>query len=149
MSEYTTLVAVDFSNFCEQVLECAAKQSKCTGGKTVVVYAVPSYLEFSTDSIPHEYLDKMVKEQVADAKAKMAEILPRYFPEGSCTTHIVQGYPADAILQVAKEEKVDMVVVGSHGHRGVEEVLLGSVAEKIIRKSHVPVLVVRPCCCKK
>lgn len=149
MSDHTILVAVDFSNFCEQVLECAAKQVKCSGGKAVVVYAVPSYLEFASDAIPHDYLDKMIKEQVADGKNKMASILPKYFSEGSYSTHIVQGYPADAILQVARDTQVEMVVVGSHGHRGVEEALLGSVAEKVIRKSHVPVLVVRPCCDKK
>lgn len=149
MSDYKILVAVDFSNFCEQVLECTAKQLKCTGGKAVVVYAVPSYLEFASDSIPHEYLDKIIREQVSDGKDKMAGILPRYFPEGSYSTHIVQGYPTDAILQVARDEHVDMVIVGSHGHRGIEATLLGSVAEKIIRKSHVPVLVVRPNCDKK
>lgn len=56
---------------------------------------------------------------------------------------IAVGKPAREIVQFAQEEDVDQVVVGSHGRAGVSRVLLGSVAEKVVRRSPVPVTVVR------
>ena len=48
------------------------------------------------------------------------------------------------IIEFAKSENVDLIVIGSHGHTGVEHLLFGSTAEKVIRKSTCPVLIVRP-----
>ena len=143
MSQRKILVAVDFSHVCDQVLECASKHVKELQAEAIVVYAVPSYLEFAADAIPHHYLHKMMEEQATDAKAKMESIMPRYFPQGSYTARILEGYPADVILQVARDEDVNLIVVGSHGHRLVEDAFLGSVAEKVLRKAHTSVLVVR------
>lgn len=151
MPENKILVAVDFSEACDQIMEQAAKQARCSGAKVVVAYAVPSYLQYAANTIPHHFLHELMQELGGAAQKKMAELLPRYFPQGGVKERIVEGYPADVILQVARDENVEMIIMGSHGHRGVEAALLGSVAEKVIRKAHVPVLVVRPCCsaCKK
>jgi len=55
-----------------------------------------------------------------------------------------QGTPFDVILDVAKSEGCDLIVIGTHGRRGVARVLLGSVAERVVRLSPVPVLTVHP-----
>lgn len=144
MSETKILVAVDFSEACEPILEQAAKQANCSGAHVVLTYAVPSYLQYAANTIPHHFVHELMKELSGEAEKKMAELLPKYFPQGNVTKRILEGYPADVVLQVARDENVDMIVMGSHGHRGFEAALLGSVAEKVIRKSHVPVLVVRP-----
>ena len=54
------------------------------------------------------------------------------------------GKPYTEIIEFAKSENVDLIVIGSHGHTGVEHLLFGSTAEKVIRKSTCPVLIVRP-----
>lgn len=151
MSESTIVVAVDFSEACHAILENAAKQAQMSGARVVVTYAVPSYLQYAANTIPHHFLHELMKELAGDAQKQMAELLPKYFPQGNVVERIIEGYPVDVVLQVARDEKADMIIVGSHGHRGFEAALLGSTAEKIIRKAHVPVLVVRPCCdeCKK
>ena len=59
------------------------------------------------------------------------------------TTDSVVGRPARAIVEYAEEEAIDHVVIGSHGRDGISRVLLGSVAETVIRRSPVPVTVVR------
>ena len=140
------LVAVDFSESCTRLLECAAQQAQCSGAQVIIVYAVPSYLQFAADPIPHHYLHKLMEHMADGAKTKMAEMLPQFFPNGVAATHIIEGYPADVILQAARDEQVSMIVMGSHGHHSVEATLLGSVAERVLRKSPVPVLVVRPAC---
>jgi len=56
---------------------------------------------------------------------------------------IIEGRPAEDILKLAGERKTDLIVVGGIGVTGLEKFLLGSVAEKVVRNSKVPVLVVR------
>lgn len=58
-------------------------------------------------------------------------------------TETVVGQPAREIVAFAEEEDVDQIVVGSHGRSGVSRVLLGSVAEKVVRRAPMPVTVVR------
>lgn len=59
------------------------------------------------------------------------------------TTRIVRGYPADEIMKVAKDENVDLIIVGSLGRTGIERMLMGSVSEAVVRHAPCPVLVVR------
>ncbi|MFC6764298.1 universal stress protein, partial [Natrinema soli] len=61
----------------------------------------------------------------------------------SIDTTVVVGQPADAIVDHATENEIDLIVVGSHGRTGFSRVLLGSVAERIARQAPVPVTIVR------
>jgi len=54
-----------------------------------------------------------------------------------------QGHPAEEIIRYAKEEGIDLIVMGTHGRRGLNRVLLGSVAEEVVRSAEVPVMTVR------
>ncbi|TAN46860.1 MAG: universal stress protein, partial [Candidatus Methanoperedens sp.] len=56
---------------------------------------------------------------------------------------IVKGHPAEEILKLADEQSVDMIVMGTLGRSGIEKFVLGSVADKVIRNSRIPVLTVR------
>ena len=56
----------------------------------------------------------------------------------------MHGPVAQTILEVAKEEKVDLIVMGTHGRAGVEKFLFGSVAQKVVQHSEVPVLTLKP-----
>ncbi|RQH02529.1 universal stress protein [Natrarchaeobius oligotrophus] len=58
-------------------------------------------------------------------------------------TEIVTGKPERAIVELAEEEAFETIVIGSHGREGVSRVLLGSVAESVVRRSPIPVFVVR------
>jgi len=58
-------------------------------------------------------------------------------------TEIVEGNPHEGILEYASEHDVDMIVMGTHGRTGVDRVVMGSVAERVVRRSPVPVLTVR------
>ena len=56
---------------------------------------------------------------------------------------VEEGHPAERILRYAKEHKIDLIVMGTHGRRGLNRILLGSVAEEVVRRSPVPVITVR------
>lgn len=54
-----------------------------------------------------------------------------------------EGYPADEILDYARANAIDLIVMGTHGRRGINRVVLGSIAEEVVRRSEVPVMTVR------
>lgn len=63
--------------------------------------------------------------------------------QGPWEVDVATGNPADAIVRVARERGVHLIVMGTHGRTGLQHVLLGSVAEKVVRLAHCPVLTVR------
>ena len=56
---------------------------------------------------------------------------------------ILNGEPSEVIIQTAKERNCDLIVMGTHGHGGITDVLIGSTAKKVVRHSTIPVLVIR------
>lgn len=61
-----------------------------------------------------------------------------------CEHHLVPGEPASAIVDFAKEMNVDLIVMGTHGRTGIKRVLMGSVAEAVVRNAPCPVLTYKP-----
>ena len=75
-------------------------------------------------------------------EAMAANLRKRQIPE--VVAHFRRGSPAYGVAQLASDLDADLVVVGSHGHRGIERLLLGSVAERVARLARCPVWIVRP-----
>lgn len=80
--------------------------------------------------------------------AKVREDLMKSLPDGTMDlldveTIIVVGVPFNEIISAAKEIEADLIVIGTHGRTGLSHIMMGSVAEKVVRKSHCPVLTVR------
>jgi nucleotide-binding universal stress UspA family protein len=78
-------------------------------------------------------------------KDYLAEQLERYTdaPRPELELHLLAGPPAKEIVRVARSVGADLVIVGTHGRRGVRRLVLGSVAEEVLRSAPCPVLVVR------
>ena len=86
-----------------------------------------------------EYLEHL-SHTAADRLKELAAALP-----ASCgaQTQVLEGIPWDLIVQYAAEHQVDLIVMPTHGRSGLKHLLLGSVAERVVRHAHCPVLVVR------
>lgn len=88
--------------------------------------------------------EDLEKRKEENAKEGMKEIEAELKKSGlKVKTRLEKGIPFRDILKVEEEEKVSVIVVGSHGKSNIKEMLLGSVSEKVIRKSKKPVLVVK------
>jgi universal stress protein A len=77
-----------------------------------------------------------------ETRSQLCDLIPTSFQE-AWDVKTVTGDPADAIVRVAQEGKMDFIVMGSHGHTGLRNLLLGSVAEKVLRHAPCPVCIVR------
>src|SRR5262249_50670122 len=78
----------------------------------------------------------------AEALTKLRNLVPGSF-RGEWAVEIAEGRPADAIVRLAQERDVDLIVMSTHGRTGLEHVLIGSVAEKVVRLAPCPVLTVK------
>ena len=78
----------------------------------------------------------------AEALQRLRDLIPASW-SGTCEAEVATGDPAAVILRIAHARRVDLIVMGTHGYTGLRHVLLGSVAEKVIRLAPCPVFVVR------
>lgn len=99
----------------------------------------------SISFIPHVSLDQLQQEAEKAAEQKMAGAKQEFFKDfKKLETRVVLGKPAEKILEVAKKEGVDMIIMGTHGRKGLEAKIFGSVCLKVSRDADVPVLTIHP-----
>ncbi|MBT3221046.1 MAG: universal stress protein [Proteobacteria bacterium] len=138
------LVAVDFSEPTVRTLQYAANLAKGRGVKVDLLYVIlnhiPAHIRIHA---PAEILDKIMRAEHLRAQSELDELLDQYVPEAHRGKAILkEGLPAEAICEVSMDG-YDMVVVATHGRTGLTHILIGSVAERVVRYAKVPVLVVR------
>lgn len=139
----TIVTAVDFSDATELVVAAALAQARAFGGGLHLIHVLepePAYTAygFTPDEFPavhafHEEARKRAEARLAGIAADAPEVVTR---------HLADGSPKQALLDYVKRVEADMVVLGSHGHGMVASLLLGSVAEGMVRKAVVPTLVI-------
>ena len=95
--------------------------------------------------IPHISLDLYQKEAMEAAEKFMDKVCRQQMQ--SCPNferRILTGDPATEILKTIETEDIDLVIMGTHGYKGLEHAIFGSVAEKVVKKSPVPVMIINP-----
>jgi nucleotide-binding universal stress UspA family protein len=136
------LVAIDGSGVSERALARAVDEARIWNAKIHAVYVVETGLFSSlpTDNtvvIMYRVLKKEGQEKLAQAKAIAAT-------QGLIlTTHLKQGHAGTEILAIAEKEKIDLVIVGSHGKSNADKLLIGSVSSFVVSHGKTTTLVVR------
>ncbi len=138
------LVAIDFSDSSDKAFNTALFMAKKFSARLVLVHVINEPIDLRGFYVPHISFDKLEEEINAGAE-KMMELFCRKHFEGfdNYESLIVPGIPYQEILAVAQDKRVDMIVLGTHGRTGLDHVLFGSTAEKIVRNSSLPVLTIR------
>jgi nucleotide-binding universal stress UspA family protein len=137
------LSPVDFSDTSEHAVRYAVDLASRLGAslELVHVYQLPTY------ALPDGAIlarPDFVANLTDELQKQMDELIRRYSGHGvEIRGRIVEGMPYAEVNRVAEEEKADLVVMGTHGRTGLTHLLLGSVAERVVRTSTVPVLTVR------
>lgn len=145
MQMQTIVVPTDFSEYAEHAFTWALDLATDQKAKVVLVHAAQaiSYLAFP-ESVYVPDLKKMEEEMMVDAEKRLADFAAK---KGTrpvpVETRVVVGEPVWEICQAATREQADLIVMGSHGRTGLSHVLLGSVAERVVRHAPCPVLVAR------
>ncbi|MBN1829257.1 MAG: universal stress protein [Deltaproteobacteria bacterium] len=140
------LYPTDFSDVAEKALEYVEALKEAGAKEVVVLHVFDSRTLDYLNRYVSTYADgmKITEENKKSTVKLMQEIEQRLEKRGFvATSRLAEGVPAFEIMKVAEEEKVSVVVIGSHGMSNVKEMLLGSVSETVIRKSKMPVVVVK------
>ena len=136
------LVPIDFSDYSKSALKYAVNFSKLFNAEIILIYVVEPVIyppDFSMGQIAMPSLNTEWDERAKDELDKLAnsEI------STSVKTILKTGKPFVEIIETAKEENIDLIIIATHGHTGVEHILFGSTAEKVVRKAPCPVLTLR------
>jgi nucleotide-binding universal stress UspA family protein len=145
MQVKTIVVPCDFSEYAERAYAWAVGLAEKWGAKVILLHAAQLFTSLGyPESVYLLDLKKMEDEILADAEKRLHEFVAK---KGSSPvvveTRAVTGDPFWEICQTAEKEPADLIVMGSHGRTGLAHVLLGSVAERVVRHAPCPVLVAR------
>jgi len=137
---------IDFSDASRAAMEVAADLARRFGAGLVLLHAypIPGYT-FPDGSVVAS--PKMMQEIAEQAERHLEEWrrdAEAIAGAGGVTTEKAVGEPAAEILSYAKDNAMDLLVLGTHGRTGLEHALMGSIAERVVRRAHCPVLTVRP-----
>ena len=138
------LVPTDFSEPADAALQYAQALARKFGSRLHLLHVVPEPFAspWGTDVATFPMADLLTQSEAA-ARQRLEQIAGGLedLPAG-VGVHTAVGSPVDRILDYARDHRVDLIVVGTHGRGLVGHLLLGSVAERVIRRAGVPVLTV-------
>ncbi len=137
------LVAVDLSPASESVVQIAASVARATGAKVYIMHCA----EPEPDFVGYDAGPEVVRDQIAaefHREHEQVQALANGLREEGmdATALLIQGPTVETTLKEARRLEAELIVVGSHGHGAVYDLLVGSYSAGILRKSEVPVLVV-------
>jgi len=138
------LVATDFTPASDPALEEAIEMAKGNGTELLIAHAYEPPVLLPEQTVSSETYDEWDRDLRNDVVERLQPLLGKARHEGVRARGLVlSGAPHAAIAEAARESDADLIVMGTHGRRGIRRLLMGSDAELVLRTSAVPVLFVR------
>lgn len=144
MKIQTILFPTDFSNGARAAMDHAISLAKDYRAKLILLYVIQDI------SIAEWYIPSSlsVTDLVEDMQKSASKEMEKWAAEASTRVKdvekmVVRGVPFVEIIRTAKDKSADLIVIGTHGRTGIDHMLFGSTAEKVVRKAACPVLTVR------
>ncbi|GJQ58580.1 MAG: universal stress protein [Candidatus Scalindua sp. AMX11] len=135
------LCPIDYSEYSKEALKYAASFAMKDKAKLYLLHVTDiRAFEQNLDVMAKQINDEMIKQH----KSRLLDYIPEKMKNDIEVEVLVnQGIPVDEIIDVSKEKKIDMIVMGSRGRTGIAHIMLGSVAENVARKAPCPVLIAK------
>jgi len=138
------LVPIDFSDYSKNSLRYAVNFAKQFNAEIFLIYVVEPVIYPPDFSMGQIAIPSVNAEWDERAKNELENLAKTEIPEGvNVKTILKNGKPFLEIIDAASEENIDLIIIATHGHSGVEHILFGSTAEKVVRKAPCPVLTLR------
>ncbi len=151
----TILYATDLGRHTRPAFRMAVTLAKQNNAKIHFLYVIEP-MNANTASLVNAYMpegtvEDLYQRSVDDLHKKVKtridkfcldELAGQEFPGGKPVADIIEGSPAPTIIRIAKERDVDLIVMGSHAHSALDNLFIGSVADKVVNRTTTPVLLV-------
>ena len=138
------LFPTDFMKGCKEAIPYAVDLTKKYEASLYLVHVIHDIIQATGLYVPHVAVDEMFKSMYQEAEKQIRRV---YIEEirGLSKVHydILKGIPYEEIVKYAKEKEIDLIVMATHGRKGIDRLLFGSTAEKVVRNATCPVLTVR------
>ncbi len=146
------LIALDYNPTAQHILEAGYELARSMGAEVILMHVVADYTYYSSldyspilgfdqfSNLGAMQLDSVT--QLENAANEYLEHLKAQFGNSSIKTLIKDGDAGEGIVEASYNLGVDVVVLGSHSRRGLDKILMGSVAEKVLRKSKIPLYII-------
>ncbi len=138
MNAHKILFPTDFSTLAPTALEMATSLAKQRAAKLLIVHVEEPPIAYGGGELYYGVAEPDRQE----LKKMLSEVLPTD-PDVGYEHRLLIGAPASSIVQLADKENVEMIVMPTHGRTGLMRLLMGSVAEEVVRKAKCPVLTVK------
>ena len=139
------LFPVDLSEVSSKLAPDVIAMGQKFGAEIHLFFVAGSFEKFTTFYIPHPSLQNFGDEVLKGGQKKLKEFVEEFFSAyPKLKTVVVQGDPAEEILKYNASEKIDLVIMGTHGRKGLDRILFGSVANQVVQNSPAPVLTINP-----
>jgi nucleotide-binding universal stress UspA family protein len=138
------LFPIDFASHFESLVPWVATFANRFDATVYVLFVTQDLSNFAT-FVPHGNIQQFQQQAVESARKRMAaavQELAKSFPK--LETRVESGPPAEKILELATKEKINLIIMGAHGRKGLERAIFGSVADKVVAGAPCPVMTIRP-----
>ncbi len=151
MQEIKTIITpIDFSDNAATIVESAAYIAGKFGAQLHLIFVVQNFEDYSGIFVPPVNLPNLEEQLLQSAQKKMDDFLVQNkdvihsagVPE--VQSMVLTGDVTDEILNYTREQRGDLIVMGTHGYKGLERVMFGSIADKVVKTACSPVLTINP-----
>ena len=137
------LCPTDFSEFSDTAFRYAISLAQHYRAKLLVQHVIELWRHPEIDFAPAHYYEEFRGRLLQNSEEELKRFAKNRADSETQLERVVrQGIAADCILALAEEQKVNLIVMGTHGRRGFDRVMVGSVTERVLRKASCPVLAV-------
>ncbi len=137
------LVPTDFSSSAAYAFEYALKFNENFQARLFLVHVLQDFTDFSEFNLSPSILPQLYAEFEENATNKLEEMARRASVDFVCDTALFHGIPFHEINNYADQEDMDLIILGSHGRTGIQHLIFGGTAEKIVKRAHCPVLIIK------
>ncbi len=137
------LVPIDFDKHTNKLVEFAIYMAEKLSANVIFLHISETFGAYA--GLAHPSLDLAAEELQAYSEQKMVNLVEDNKEKcAGCCGKVVKGDIVDEIISFAKKEKGDLIIIGTHGSKGIEKIILGSVAERVIKNAPCPTLTFNP-----
>ena len=139
------LYPLDLSDSSAKIVPYVQSVANRFESKIHLFFAARVFDYFTSIYVPHPSINQFEKEIIDGAEKRLYEFVDEHFSEFPDTrTAVVAGDAAEKIIEYIGDQQIDLVIMGTHGRKGMDKIIFGSVAERVLKTSPVPVMVVNP-----
>lgn len=144
---------IDFSENSKLIADSAAFMAGTYKAVLHLVFVVQNFEDYSGFFVPQMHMPNLEDELLTGAEGRMTAFIDEFretwlqLGVSEVVNKVLQGDVAERIVEYAQDVHADMVIMGTHGYKGLEKIMFGSVADKVVRSAFCPVTTINPYTC--